>query len=218
MIDRRILTGLVLLLALGLVSVPLMAPGRAADDTRTFSESGFEKVRLEGAFTTDITAGAAHTRVEASGDSGTLDRITTKIEGDTLVIGMHSGTSFFARSPRITIELPALYAFTNDGAGSTKIGGLRGNDVEITNSGAGSIVAAGRAGDLRIALNGTGKIDTTGIDAHDVTVDNNGVGSIDVRASGKLTASVNGVGSIRYTGNPSNVQSQVNGIGHIGRL
>jgi hypothetical protein len=39
-----------------------------------------------------------------------------------------------------------------------------------------------------------------------------------VRATGTLTASVNGVGEIRYAGNPAHVESRVNGIGRISRL
>jgi len=219
MTDRRALVGLAVLLALGLVTVPLLAPSRAADEeTRPLAVADFEKVRMEAAFTTDITAGASHTRVTASGAPAQLDRITTRIDGDTLVIGMHSGTSFFERSPKITIAVPTLYAFENDGTGRTTIRSLTGVDFKLENSGTGSIVASGHARRERVTLNGTGNIDTTAVDARDVTVDNNGVGSISVRASGKLTLSVNGVGSIRYTGNPTSVQSSVNGIGHIGRL
>ena len=47
---------------------------------------------------------------------------------------------------------------------------------------------------------------------------NNGVGGVYVRASGTLSASVNGVGEIRYTGNPTHVDSQVNGVGRISKI
>jgi hypothetical protein len=71
---------------------------------------------------------------------------------------------------------------------------------------------------LTVEQDGVGTIDAAHLDAVDVSVENDGVGRVDVRATGTLTAEVNGVGEVRYAGNPVHVESHVNGIGRIGRL
>jgi hypothetical protein len=173
---------------------------------------------LDGAFASEIAAGKQQTRVVVSGNPDVVARVTTEVSGGTLVVGMRPGLGVFGRSPKLEIRLPVLRGFANNGAGSVNITGLTGGDIEIENAGAASIVASGRAAREDVSLEGVGKIDTTALDARDVTVSNDGVGSVQVRASGILTMSVNGVGEIRYSGNPSHVESHINGIGRIDRL
>jgi hypothetical protein len=195
----------------------LRATASAADVTQMRSVSGFDKVQLNGAFTVTIGAGAPSTKVTLTGDPATLDRVTTTVEHGTLFVATKSGTKVFNQTPKVAIEVPALRSLSNAGAGKVTLAGVSGA-LALSNDGTASIVASGKATSLTISINGTGKIDTTAVDARDVTVDNNGVGSTDVRVSGVLTASINGIGSIRYTGNPTKVTSQVNGLGRISRL
>jgi len=214
--SRRLIPGLAFL-GFVLVIARVAAPSRAAEGlSETRNVSGFDHIRLTGPFSTEITAGRP-TLVTLYGDRDVVNRITTEVDGDTLVIGMRNEWGF-NRKAKLVIALPELRGLANDGAGSVRISGLAGGDIEIENAGAGSIVASGRVANESIALDGVGKIDTTALEAKDVTVSNNGVGSVRVRVSGVLTASVNGVGEIRYTGNPSHVESQVFGIGRIDRL
>jgi hypothetical protein len=163
-----------------------------------------------------ITAGVprAHVVVIAAGDI--LDRVTTEVRDRELVIAMKPGTNELrSDSPHIEIALPVLRGVSNEGSGSVKIAGIDGGDLAIGNSGAASFLAGGRAQTLSIVLDRVGQIDTTQLAARDVTVDNNGVGSVRVRAGGHLVLAVNGVGAIRYTGNPTQIERHVNGIGSI---
>ena len=203
---------------LGIVLLSL-ARGAAAADTfaQTRALGSFDRIRLGGAFTTEIVAGEKRSQIVISGERDVVERVTTEVRGGTLEVGMRDG-SMNHESPKLVITLPALRGINNSGAGTVKITGLHGGDVAIANAGAASITAAGRASDLQIALDGAGKIDTTAVSARDVTVNNNGVGAVYVRASGSLTMNVNGIGEIRYAGNPSHVESHVNGIGRIGKM
>jgi len=213
-----LIAGLTLLTAAFIV-VPLAAPSRAADTvSETRAVSGFDRIRLEGAFEAQITAGTHATSVVVSGDGDIVRRTKTEIRDGTLVVDIQPGLGFFDHAPRLRIALPTLRGFSNDGAGSANIHGLVGGDIEIENNGAAKITASGNAANASISLNGVGTIDTTALDAHDVTVENNGVGIVRVRASGVLTMSVNGVGNIRYTGNPSKVESHVSGFGNVRQL
>jgi len=135
----------------------------------------------------------------------------------TLEIGQRDGHTSMSE-PTLSIAVPVLRGIENTGVGTTKITGLSGGDLALANSGAATVEATGRAANLSITLDGVGKIDTTSLFARNVTVTNNGVGGVYVRASGTLSASVNGVGEIRYTGNPTHVDSQVNGVGRISKI
>jgi hypothetical protein len=206
------------LIAASLALLPA-GPARAADDTtQTRPLASFDRVRLDGAFKTEIVAGGARSQIVIRGERDIVTRVTTGIESGTLVVGMRHSDGIFNSFPKLVITLPALRGFANDGAGTVKISGLTGGDVDIANAGAGAITVAGRAANMKITLDGTGKIDTTAVDAHDVRVDNNGLGGVYVRANGSLTMNVNGVGEIRYAGNPTHVESHVEGIGRTGRL
>ncbi|MBD5654282.1 MAG: DUF2807 domain-containing protein [Candidatus Eremiobacteraeota bacterium] len=215
MFESPLLRRLVPAFAAALLGVPLAAGAEDASVTR--SVSGFDRIKLTGAFTADIKAGEA-ARFVMTGDRSLLDRVTTEVRDRTLIVGMRPGTGPFGNSPKLEIGLPVLRSFSNEGAGSMKISGLTGGELAIENAGAATIVAAGRATRESISLDGTGKIDVSAVEARDVTVDNNGVGSVRVRASGTLTMNVNGVGEIRYAGKPTHVESNVNGVGRIGRL
>jgi len=206
--------------AIALAITRIASPSSAADDIdQTRNVAPFDKIQTSGAFTAVIRAGQPHTRLVVSAARDTVDRVTTEVRDGTLYVGMRSADSWVLHgAPKITVDLPALRGFENQGAGSAEISGVSGGELALSNAGTASIDVSGRASRVTITIDGAGKVDTTALAARDVTVDNNGVGSVRVRASGDLTMNVNGLGEIRYTGNPAHITSNVNGIGHIGRL
>jgi hypothetical protein len=195
----------------------LAMPAAAADVSQTRNVPNFDRVRIRGAFATTITAGAPGVHVVVSAAADQLDRVSTTVDGGTLVVEMRKGSWNLNGPLHVTIAVPMLRGYSEEGAGTTSISGLHGGDVDLTCAGAGTLTASGRVHALTIELDGAGKIDTLGVDARDVVVTNNGVGSARVRASDSLDASINGVGEIRYTGTAT-VKSQINGIGSIHRL
>jgi hypothetical protein len=206
-------------LAGALLLGPLAVASRASDDVSQIRDvPAFTKIRTQGAFTVNVTAGAPRSRVVVSGRPEVVGRVTTEVRDGELVVGMRDGHGLSGSSAKLEIALPELRSFANDGAGTIQISGVGAGDLALANAGTATIVASGRARELTIALDGTGKIDTTAVEARDVTVNSNGVGGVYVRASGSLTMNVNGVGEIRYAGNPAHVDSHVNGIGHIGPM
>ncbi len=205
--------------AAAVTTLRFVAPAGAAESGgESRAVARFDRISSNGAFTVHVTAGSARQRVTISGDPSSVARVTTSVDGGKLTLGMTSGTNFLTRLPVIDIEVPALRGYANVGAGSVTIAGLSGGDLTISNAGAATMRASGRAGRLSVELDGVGSIDAAKLDAGDVSVENNGAGRVDVRAAGKLTIAVNGVGEVRYAGNPTHVASEVNGIGRIGRL
>jgi hypothetical protein len=60
------------------------------------------------------------------------------------------------------------------------------------------------------------------VDYHNVVVAEarvkvNGAGNVEVQATKSLRAEVNGVGAVRYSGDPSKVESELHGLGAITR-
>jgi hypothetical protein len=200
-----------------LLTAGLARPAAAADVSQTRNVPRFDHIRVRGAFATTITAGAPGIHVVVTAAPDQVDRVSTTVEGGTLVVEMRNGNWNLNGPLHLTIDLPTLRGFSEEGAGTTSISGLHGGDVDLTCAGAGTLRASGHARALTIELDGAGKIDTLGVDARDVVVTNNGVGSARVRASETLDASINGVGEIRYAGTAT-VKSQINGIGSIHRL
>jgi hypothetical protein len=215
--------GAVVITAITLASIALASvwlgprhePFVAGAASLTPSVATFDRVRLDGAFATTITVGKS-ARIRVSGDPALVRNVTTDVENGTLTVGERDRGAN-AHDVVLEISVPALRSFANDGAGGTTIRGVSG-DIEFDNSGAGSIVASGRANSETVSLDGVGKIDTQGVDARDVSVDSNGVGAVYVRGSGTLSLTVNGIGEIRYAGHPAHVEQQVNGLGQIGPI
>jgi hypothetical protein len=193
-------------------------PARAGDDvTEARAVAPFERIRFEGFFDATVSSGARAPRVTLTAPRDTLAVVTTTVRDGTLVLGTRPGAEQ-QHVVKIAVDVPVLRGVEATGVGHAGISGLHGGDFAITDSGAMTIDAAGRAENLTVTLDGVGKIDTTALDARDATVDNNGVGSVRVRAAGTLALTVNGVGEIRYAGNPAHVASHVNGVGSISPL
>lgn len=46
-------------------------------------------------------------------------------------------------------------------------------------------------------------------------LNSSGIGQIDVYCAGELSITVNGIGSVNYSGNPNVIKKEVNGIGSV---
>lgn len=114
-------------------------------------------------------------------------------------------------------NLPEVKTFTLrvDGAidGDIAFGTLDTLDVEI--NGAGSIELDGSCGKADITVNGAGTIEADDLLCTDANVEINGAGSCEIYVSGTLDAEVDGIGSIRYRGNPAHVNRSGGGISSV---
>lgn len=111
-------------------------------------------------------------------------------------------------------RLPDVRAFTLrvDGAldGDILFGALDSLDVRI--NGAGSLELDGSCADAAITVNGAGSIEADDLICTDADVTINGAGSCEIHVTGTLDAEVNGVGAIRYRGNPDQVNKSGGGV------
>ena len=112
------------------------------------------------------------------------------------------------------LELASLF-LSVAGSGNISLMQVATHHIEATHTGSGTITATGGSTDTEnLKTSGSGKIDLINISAKSVTAKTSGSGSIKVKAADHLDATVEGSGSIYFTGYPS-VSSHIYGTGHL---
>jgi hypothetical protein len=179
-----------------------------------------------------ITEGQPSLVIHAS--QAALDRLTSEVSGDTLVLGTKPGPGFGLGEVRYDLTLPDLEAIELngsgdieaavsaddsvrldiDGSGDVSWTGLAADRVGIRLSGSGDIELTGTTNDLTIELDGSGNIDAEELEAQAVTIAIDGSGDVDVTAHDSLSAEVSGSGRVTYSGDPT-VSADVSGSGTV---
>jgi len=175
--------------------------------------AGFDRLLVEGAYRVEVACGAGPS-VEVEADDNLLPLIRTEVEGGRLRVRSDRGMSTKAL-PLLRISVPDLREIELPGASDFTLTGVRNEALSVEVPGASRFRAQGETGRLEVNLAGAGLIDAEGLRARDVKASCSGAGTISVYASESLDASVSGVGSISYAGNPSTVNRNVSGLGRI---
>ncbi|MCX6173691.1 MAG: DUF2807 domain-containing protein [Ignavibacteriales bacterium] len=187
--------------------------GRVKDQSRAIME--FDKIDAGGAFTLKIKVGPSPS-LKITAEENLINYIRTNVKGNTLVIDTKKNIS-----PRkeiyIEITTPSLRAIDASGANNITVYGIAGSDFEVDVSGAGNVDLSGEVDRFRADLSGAGSINARELKAKDVRVSVSGAASADVYAKDYLDASVSGVGSISYYGDPAKIRTDVSGVGSITR-
>jgi len=166
--------------------------------SRERSVSDFDGVVLKGVGDVNIRHDD-NFRVVVKTDSNIQEIIDVYVDDDTLYIDERNRGGFDPTELTINVYMPELKSIKLKGVG------------DITASG-------GKTGNLDIKLSGVGNVDTRNYEAENVKVDLSGVGDIKVWVTEKLTGDLSGIGDVRYKGNPSTINVDRDGIGHIKKL
>ena len=108
-----------------------------------------------------------------------------------------------------------MMEIVNDGVGSVQIKDLHCDTLTVVSNGVGGIDLDGCTKAAVYKSDGVGSIKAYGMESEYTQVKLNGVGSIQCHASKQLDARNNGVGSIRYRGNPESTNIHTDGVGTI---
>ncbi|AQR74464.1 GIN domain-containing protein [Sphingomonas sp. LM7] len=166
----------------------LLLTAAAPAQERRFMVSDFDRLRVDGPFEVELVTGVPV--AIASGSRLSLDQVTVRVNGDTLVVS--SGPlSSVARGgdatalPTLRIAARSLRGVVLNGGARVRVAEMRGARVDVIQTGAGTLdIASLRADDLTATLTGTGAMTLAGTAAR-ARVRNHGAGSID---AGRLTA------------------------------
>jgi len=190
---------------------------QATEQTRTVAP--FSTVSNSGPVSVHIEVGKAQT-VSVSGNDELVADLQTEVVGNELRLHMKRDTTTFNShhdSLRVTITMPQLTAFSMAGAGEIVVTHMSGDSLDVSFAGAGTFKADGSVKNLKLNVGGVGSIDTRELHADNANVNVGGVGSVKVWAGTRLDASVGGVGSLTYYGDPKTVNTNGGGLGSISK-
>jgi len=206
-----------LTLSLAAAAALFALQARAAEQTR--SVAPFTSVSNAGPLNLRIEVGKAPS-VVVSGDDDFVAELQTEVVDGELRMHLKHDTGTLDRHHaelHVTVTLPQLTSFSMSGAGNTTITHMNGDSLAVRMSGAGNLRADGQVKRLKLDVSGVGSIDTRELHAEAADVNLAGVGSARVWASDVLNASVGGVGSLTYYGDPKTVNTHGGGLGSISR-
>jgi hypothetical protein len=189
----------------------VVGSGVEATEERTLE--AFSAIDLSGESALAVRVGGPQS-VVVSADDNLVDRVTTTVGGEKLVVGTEG--SFRTTSPMtVTVTVPSLDELELSGAGSVDAEGVRGERLVVTLSGDGLVRVTGRVEKLDVRLAGTGNAELAELEAADVRAELGGTGRISVHAGRTLDASIPGTGTITYRGSPLDVTQRVTGTGSV---
>lgn len=189
-------------------------PATAADDvTQDRDLKAFTRILIEGAIELNVEAGKKQ-NVEVTTSTSHIDRVTTTVEGDTLVISM-TGRRWRNADVAVNISMKTLDGLIVEGAVDAQLENIDSKNFMIEIDGAGDIAIDGKCGSANFQINGAGDLDAQDFKCQNVKVEINGAGDAEVYASASIEASINGVGDIDAYGNPGKVRPRISGIGEF---
>ncbi|API60662.1 hypothetical protein BSL82_16320 [Tardibacter chloracetimidivorans] len=206
----------------------LVLAGQAHAAGRSFSVTGFDKLRVEGPYTVDVRTGAGSS-ARASGDLRALDRLSVTVQGRTLIVRPdRSGwTGWPGERPggevTLSISTPSLSSAALNGSGSVSIDRMAGSRIDLwvsgsgnasvaeieadrldlSLSGSGKVVLAGKAAQARVTVLGAGNVDAHGLTVADADVTMAGAGDVTLSATRRATVKAEGAGNVTIGGSPA---------------
>jgi hypothetical protein len=214
-----------ILALLALASLPVAAATPASE--RTYSVSGFDRVRIDGPYRVELRTNVAP-YAKAAGTPVSLDGVSIKVEGRTLVIrsggGGWGGYPGEGRGP-VTIEIGThdLSAAYINGAGALMVDRVKGlsfemavqgagiasvTDVDVDQmkvgvSGAGTVRMAGRVGKLTSTIRGTSNFEADRLEVKDAVIGAEGPSTVRTHVTNSAKVDANGLASVTLTGDPA---------------
>ena len=186
---------------------------------KQFDLSGFDKVRVGGAFVVKIEQGTEF-KVTADGREEDLDEVEAKVNDGVLKIENRKKAKLFANNKRvgITITMPKLESVDLSGATLTKITGFtNSNDLKVEISGASKTLINVNVKELKLDVSGASKVELHGR-ANTLEADLSGACTLDTEQMQIQNANVEASGvSKANLGLIPNLQSSASGASRIRR-
>jgi hypothetical protein len=205
-----------------------------AQNVETRQLPAFSKLDLQGAADVVLIQGERESaKIEA--ENIALDHIYTEVRNQTLYISLKKRQRYENLKLKIYLTFRQLNAIASNGAfnlsGESTIQAtdflvdfsgagnldlkINAKNLKLYSSGAGNMEVSGKADFQQIVLSGAGNVEAFGLMSKISEVELNGVGNVEINVSNELSAELNGMGSIRYKGNPTSKNISKNGLGSI---
>ncbi len=213
--------------------------GSSAISVKNFPVDSFDQINTESVAKIEFTQ-SNQTSVRAEGDDIAVNNLRVSTKDGKLKIRMidkkiHNGKNnklnltIYVSAPELTkIEHEGVGTFTlkdkveldnlkieYDGVGNLVTENLICNNITVDYEGVGSVKLKGKAKTARYNSDGVGSLQAEKFEVEHLTVRASGVGSIKCYASQSIDISSDGIGSVKYWGNPTIKNLSKNGIGSI---
>ena len=212
-----------------------------AQETKEIKVDTFDEIKVEGSAQWELIPYDENKVVIESSTADVFDYINVENKGNNLVVSTTEKTkniSKLFKAVTIKIYFKSFESISLGGVGSLKMtdnfsaknieATLRGTgsmDLNIACSnfvgniyGTGSLTVVGKAKSSTARVEGVGSFDGLDFETTNSNITVSGVGGAKVNATNTLTATINGVGSIRYKGEPKNKNFNSNGLGSIKKV
>jgi hypothetical protein len=187
------------LAALGLLA--LMRLATAASDTASETrplDASVVRIKIDGVVDLRVRQGSPASLV-LSGDPRWIGKVTTLQSGDTLVIGTETNEMRMGRRNGVRAEmvLPNLRELSSESVGMTEITGFKGEELELSLDGAGSMNVNADFRIISASLGGVGSMKLAGMNSERITLDLQGAGYVTLAGRSKsLKAELGGLGGL----------------------
>jgi opacity protein-like surface antigen len=186
---------------------------QAADQVR--SAAPFSSISVQGPISVTVDAGTAQSLTVRGNDKFVQGLVSEVVDGELRLRMRDKHFSTTSSEQHILITLPALRAFSAEGAGEIKLNKIRGERLDVDYRGAGSMDINGAVTSFKMKAEGVGQVDARALIANNADIQFRGVGEVQVYASDRLDAVVQGMGSLRYYGKPRTVNKSAAGLGSV---
>lgn len=202
--------------------------------TKQYTFTNFTTVSAGNVFDVTVKPGSTPS-VSVTVDDNLVEYLDVTTSGDQLRLHLKSNTNVRNATLRAVVIVPELTGFELSGASKARLeqcrsakpleievsgasrleGEVESGDMRLEVSGASHAELKGRAGNLRLNASGASHADLEEFQVKDANVDVNGASHATIRPSGKLMASASGASTVRYAGQPANVDSQASGASSV---
>lgn len=169
--------------------------------------SGFSSIQINLGADLILTQGDSESlTIEA--DDNLMQYIETEVQNGRLIVSTPDNTSIVSNNTiRLNVAFETLREIEIFGSSNITAADLNLDGLTITFSGSGSTRFSGTVDEQIITIRGMAIINNADLISRRVTIDVSGNGTLNVHAEDTLDITVSGMGTVRYTGDPTITQN-----------
>ena len=172
----------------------------------------FHAVEAHSAFDVFIERGDV-TKLELVGRPDALASVISSVQDGVLTLKRKRDSK--DGDVKVFIVTPTLDRVETSGAVTLTARRLQGERLDVECSGATQLTLAGEVKTLALDLSGASEVHALALEAATVEVEASGASQVKVRATERLTVDASGATSVRYSGEPKAVKTEVSGLSDV---
>ena len=238
LVDARAATGAVLIVAALLASAGCGGgTGSGTVESQRIAVTSFSRLEVEDTFDVTVSVGQK-AAVVIRVDEGHKDALDVSVTGDTLHVGLQSGTSVRDATLEADVTVPALSRIDTSGASQVHLSDeIDADSLELVVSGASTLDGAVEISEGRLDVSGASRANLEGsavrldlsvagassvrgvaFKAQSLTATLSGASSVELTVTDSLSAEASGASSLRYKGSPQITRQEVSGLSSITQI